>query len=273
MKWKPTTLSAGERFVASVLTSRSAQDKANLANFRAFVEINNISSQPFEEQIALIGAQMRSHQLKGTTIVSYLYSIISQIYLNHETYTKVKRVISALEYMCRHDEVRRAPELTGGQYEQLLTHLTCPFIRVAVEMMYGTALRAADLSDIAPWEVHLKTGNQIRILVVGGKNHRKFSQREVIECAVSPFVFQYLRTVKATDATRILNVTASEISAAITKVLSTHMTSYSIRNFRIHQIIESETDNKGVVDWSRVQAKTKHRGTGALKSAYHWKKQ
>ncbi len=272
MKWKPCHLTPGERFVSEVLTTRSAQDRANLTNFKVFVALNQLEGKPFEEKIALIAAQMRSHDLKGTTIVSYLHSITSQIHLSQEEYRKTKRVISAMEFMCRHDEIRRAPELTSGQLELIVQKLACPFVKVAVELMYATALRAGDLNDIAPHEVTLLPKLRIRILIVGGKNHRKFSQRDVLETEVSTFVYEYLRRVKQSLAPRILNVSATEISTAISKVLATHLTSYSIRNLRIYEIIRSETDESGITDWTRVAATTKHRGFAALKSAYHWKK-
>lgn len=276
-KWRPALLTDPQRLVAQIMRSRSAQDLANLTKFREFVAINGLADSSFDTQLSLIAAQMRSAHLAGTTIVSYLYSIMGQMSISGEVYRNAKRVINNFEHAFRHDEVRRAPELKSGEYGILLQNLRDPYIRVTVELMYVTAMRVADLADVAPWEVTIHEDSaaskgRISIQLCGGKNHRKFSERDVIHCNVSTYVIEYLRRVKASQAHRILSVTATEVGKAMSEVVNRHLTSYSLRNFKIYAIIESETDSQGRTDWNKVRMTTKHRGVSALKSAYQWRK-
>jgi len=265
--------------VASVLSTRSSQDRATLRKFREFLALNELEASPLDSQLGLIAAQMRSAGLKGTTIISYLYSILNQVTeeesVDRAVLRRCQRVLNTFEYAFRHDEVRRAPELASGDLNSLLAAIEGVQERVCCELMYVTALRVGDLCDVNPKEIQLH-GNHVKINLVGGKNHRKFNQRDVVHGTVSDYVRDYLAQVKLSGSTCILRTTTKAIGDALTAAGRTlnaqrgHQTSYSLRNFRIMEIIEAETDGQRRVDWEAVRNTTKHRGTAALKSAYQW---
>lgn len=271
-KWTPRPLTERERILAQFLTRWPSADEKLKGRFHEFVSMNKLDSETFAHQIAYASAQWRSDGLKGTTMVSYGFRLLRMTRLSSAEYHETKRILRNMEYSVRHDAVTRAPELTSGDYERLLSSLDI-YSRVCVELIYTTALRLGDLNDICASEVFLAKPDGVTIQLCGGKNHRRFCDRDLIVTRVSPTCFAYLQQVKLCAATaghevRIVNMRTCDLADAISAALNRKATSYSIRNLRILELIEAERDANGVVDWSTVAGQTHHRSIAALRSAY-----
>jgi hypothetical protein len=268
MKWIASTLADADKQTAAAWIEKPAAAVALGLRFERFVKINHLETRPFHEQLALVAAQMRSSGLAGTTIVTYLHQITQLDYRPPEVFREVRRVIGTIEYSFRHDEIRRAPEVLSGEIHEIVGRVTDPYARVTLDLMLSTYMRVGDISEIAPSEVSIKDATTISIMVVGGKTHRKFADRDLIVTKVSPFTMAYIVAAKAAGLKRLVTITSTEVSAALTAAAGRKLTSYSVRNMRILKLIESETNEERRVNWHAVMQATLHRGSAALKSAY-----
>jgi hypothetical protein len=269
-KWNPRVLSAQERAHAGLFVAHSRADLALLARYTEFLRLNALTGAAVEFGLACAAAQWRTDGLAGTTIVSYCFRLLRVLpRLSAGGYAEAKRVIRNIEYSCRHDTIHRAPEIASGDLSHLLASLDNPFHRLATEMIYKTAMRLGDLNDVVPGEI-LLCGNTVTIQLVGGKNHRRFCDRDLLVTQLSDFACEMLRAIKAAGVPRIMCVSTQELSDAITQALGRKATSYSIRNLRILELISSERNADGIVNWDAVRAVTRHRSTAALRSAYQF---
>ena len=241
-----------------------------------FITVNDLAGAAMDVKLACLASQLRDDGLTGTTIVTYCKHLVHRHFLPSAEYAAAKVVLARIEYEYRHDVVTRAPNLSKDDLDDVIRNLTCPYTRFTVELMQATYLRVGDIAEIAPWEVTIIDDSRrlIEIVIVAGKNHRRFSHRDLTSVTVSPFVLSYIKQVQQiVGATRLVNITSAIVATRLSEAAGTKLTSYSVRNAAIHQLIEEEMNpSTRQVNWGNVQSRTKHRGVGALKSAYQMRR-
>ena len=285
MKWRATKMTQEERALAERLLDRTTpQDRRIITFFVIFVRMNGLQNCQFVRQLACLAAQMLSHGLKTTTVLTYIRRVRTVKYYDLSPFDRniSKELFSRIEYLGRHEPLKRAAPLAASDAASLVLELKNPLLKAGAATMALSGLRAADVNDIHENEIEI-TDNFITLILVGGKNRRSRRDTEVIRIIKpAPFdtlkleiylflvkyIFRMRDLIRRGLANRLFDLDTVALSEELTRLSGRPLSSYSLRNGWIKEKIELYRDDDGTVDWKKVMAHSLHHDQRSLKSHY-----
>jgi hypothetical protein len=275
-KWKISArITRKTRLVARVLLRESEiPGKVEAAKFDQFVRTHHLEDRPVAVQMALMASHMVLHELKATTISTYLKKAATYKRAKWavDDLRRVKRLATTIETLGGRETRREAPLWKEAELRDLILRIgrDKPSLRLCAEILIATPLRLCDLNLLTSAQVNVGQ-EHVRVLLAGGKTRKRTLDREGQSYAVTLFSARALTYLRARLEVPgpILRITPKQFANEMTHLAEgRRVTSYSFRNAYMRRLCAEFTDARGNVDWPAVAAITGHRAVKSIKSSY-----